>query len=82
MAGHHLGFALCLLSGAVCAQPEEKPAPQLSPRQADRIAHRERMIACDRQARESKLPTAKRHDFVRACMKGDTAAAGGGGEKK
>jgi hypothetical protein len=82
MGGNSLALALCLVSGAVHAQAaEKKPAPQLSERQAERIAQRERMIACDRQAREAKLPTAKRHDFIRGCIKGDTAAAGGGAKK-
>ena len=76
-----LALTLCLVSGAVNAQPEKAPAPELSQRQADRIAERERIIACDRQAREAKLPTAKRHDFIRACMKASNAAAGGS-EKK
>jgi hypothetical protein len=81
MAGNSLALALCVVSAAAYAQPEKKPAPELSQRQADRVAERERMIACDRQAREAKLPTGKRHEFVRACIKGDTAAAGGGAKK-
>jgi len=81
MAGNSLALALCLIAGAGYAQPEKAPAPELSQRQADRIAERERIIACERQAREAKLPTAKRHDFIRACIKGPTAAAGGS-EKK
>lgn len=62
-------------------QPQKKPAPRLSERQAERSAERDRMIACDRQAREAKLSTAKRHDFIRDCIKSDNAAAGGDAKK-
>ena len=47
----------------------------------ERISQRDRMLACERQAREAKLSTAKRHEFVRDCIKGDTAAAGSGAKK-
>jgi len=75
---------LAAIAGAAQAQPqlpEQKAAPQLSERQARGIAERQRMIACDRRAREAKLPTAKRHEFIRDCVKGDTAAAGSGAKK-
>jgi len=75
---------LAAMAGAAHAQPqppEQKAAPQLSERQAKGIAERQRMIACDRQAREAKLPAAKRHEFIRDCVKGDSAAAGGGAKK-
>ena len=70
MAATSLALALLLVSGVVYGQaPEKKPAAGLSKRQAEGISKRERMIACDRQAREAKLPTAKRQQFIRACMK-------------
>ena len=62
-------------------QPQKKTTPQLSERQAERSSERDRMIACDRQAREAKLPTARRHAFIRDCIKGDNAAAGSGAKK-
>lgn len=82
MAGNSLALVLCFVAGAVYAEAaEQKPAPQISERQAERSSERDRMIACDRQAREAKLTTSKRHAFIRDCIKGDTAAAGSG-EKK
>ena len=81
MAATRLALALSFATGIVYGQPqpalEKKPAPQLSERQAERISARERMIACNRQAREAKLPTAQRQEFIRSCIKDDKAAAGG-----
>ena len=77
-------LAAALAAGVAHAQPHQppqKPAPQLSERQAERSSERDRMIACDRQAREAKLPTARRHAFIRDCIKGDNAAAGSGAKK-
>lgn len=82
MAATRLALVLLFVSGVAYGQaPEKKPAPELSKRQAEGISKRERMIACDRQAREAKLATAKRHEFIRDCIKGDTAAAGSGARK-
>jgi hypothetical protein len=75
-------FLAALAAGVAHGQPQpEKKPPQVSERQAERISERERMIACDRQAREAKLPTAKRHEFIRDCIKSDHAAAGSGAHK-
>jgi hypothetical protein len=43
---------------------------ELSARQA-------RMVACNREAREKEMRGAVRKSFVRKCLEGDTAAAGG-----
>ena len=82
-----------VLAGPAAAQPtqqpqppgQQPPAPQgeapLSERQQERIAHQERLIACNRQAREAGLRTGQRQNFVRDCLKGGEAAAGGGLQK-
>ena len=62
-------------------QPQKKTTPELSERQAERSSERDRMIACDRQAREARLPTANRHEFIRDCIKSGNAAAGSGAKK-
>ena len=77
-------LAAALAAGVAHGQPEQpqkKPAPRLSERQVERSSERDRMIACDRQAREAKLSTARRHDFIRDCIKSDNAAAGSGAKK-
>ena len=53
----------------------------MSERQQERIAQQERMIACNRQGRDAGLRGARRQEFVRDCLKGDSAAVGGGREK-
>lgn len=80
-------------AGIAAAQPVQQPQPPeqpqatpqppapLSERQQDRIAQQERLIACNRQGRESGLRGAQRQNFVRDCLKSDNAAAGGGPQK-
>lgn len=58
------------------AAPSEPPA-RISERQQERIAQQDRLIACNRQAREAGLRAAARQEFIRECLKGSSAAAGG-----
>lgn len=41
-------------------------------------AQQDRMIACNKEGRDRKLHGAQRKEFIRGCLKGDTAASGGG----
>jgi hypothetical protein len=84
------GLALLLLLGAAALHaqqqqpPTEKPKedPRLSQRQAERITQQERLIACNKRAREAGLRNAQRQQFTRECLKGGNAAVGGGAEPK
>ena len=80
-----LGLALAFAASAACGEAQQQApdtkAPRLSERQAERISQQERLIACNRQAREARLRNAQRQEFIRACIKGDNAAVGGGEQK-
>ena len=75
-----LVFAVSGAYGQAQPPPDAK-APRLSERQAERVSQQERLIACNRQAREAGLRSAQRQEFIRGCIKNekpDNAAAGGG----
>ena len=77
---------LVLMVTGAWGQPQQpQPTPQtpapVSERQKERLTQQERMIACNRQGRDAGLRGAKRQDFVRECLKGDSAAVGGSQEK-
>ena len=86
MAVRHSLLALAAVMSVASAQTP--PAPdakakesRLSERQAERVAQQERLIACNREAREKQMRGAMRQQFTRDCLKGDSAAAGGGHQK-
>lgn len=78
-----------MVAAAVAAQPTPQPQPPaqtpsprqaqppLSERQQDRVAKQDRLIACNKQAREAGLRAGQRQEFTRDCAKGDSAAGGG-----
>jgi hypothetical protein len=86
MAASALGLALMLGAFALhAAEPtsaDAKPGSRLSERQAERIAQQERLIDCNRHAREAKLRSGPRREFIRECLKKDSTAASGGGAAK
>ena len=85
---------LALVASAALAQPQppaterapspppQQPQAPLSERQQERIAQQERLIACNKQAREAGMRSSQRQEFIRDCLKGDNAAAGGGGRER
>ena len=92
MAARHFALILGLCASVALAQqqppapapnpPEAKaPQPRLSERQAERIDERQRLIECNRQARDRQMAGANRHEFTRECLKGNNAAVGGGPRK-
>ena len=74
---------LVLFAGAIAAGTAFAQAPRRPPsaRQQERIDQQERLIACNRQAREAGLRGRQRHDFVRDCAKADNGAVGGGRQR-
>lgn len=61
--------------------PEAKKQSHLSERQAERVDERQRLIECNRQARDKQMAGADRREFTRECLKGNHAAVGGGQQK-
>jgi len=88
MAARVLGLLLGFAASAALAQqqpvpnaPEPKKDTHLSERQVERIDERQRLIECNRHAREKQVTGAERHQFTRECLKGKDAAVGGGQAK-